>query len=161
MSKQIQVFLLEDVASVGKAGEIASVSEGFARNMLFPQGKAALASPIVKNKKVHQDAKEKAAHAAELAKLRHMAEVLEGKELTLGARIKEGNDIFGSISAIRIADELNKQANLKLKPKNIELKKPITAIGDYKVAVNLSPDVTATIHLTVNGEGDPYTDDEE
>lgn len=161
MSKQIQVFLLEDVPTVGRAGDIASVSEGYARNMLFPQGKAVIASPDVQHKKAHEDVRKKAAEEAALAEVQRMAEILENKEMTMTVRVKEDTEIFGSITAKKIADELNTQAKLTLKPKNIDLKKPITETGAYKITINLSPDVSATIHLAVNAEGTKQSNAEE
>src|SRR5687768_3640085 len=128
MSKQIQVFLLEDVPTVGKAGDIASVSEGYARNFLFPHSKAVLASADVRSSKAKQDDRKKHEQQVALKEVQRIAEILEGKELKMNARIKDGNQIFGSIAAQRIAEELNRQANLKLKAKSIELKEPITAV---------------------------------
>jgi large subunit ribosomal protein L9 len=152
MSKQIQVLLLENIPNYGTAGEIVSVSEGYARNFLFPAGKAALATSGVKAQKATEENKKKQQHEADLAAAQTLAETLEGKELALTGRVKEGSDIFGRITAKDIAKHLNEQAKLTLKPKQILLAEPITQLGTYDVGVELFEGVTATLKVAVTAE---------
>ena len=149
MSKKVSVLLLEDVASLGSAGDIVKVSEGYARNALFPDGKAALATEAVRHEQQSRQVRQEAEKTADLEKLQAVADRLEGTELTLTARLKEGEDIFGSITAAQIAKELSQQANLSLKPKDIALAKPLTRLGSLPVTVHLSPEVEAKIQVTV------------
>ncbi len=153
MSKKVSVILLEDVAGLGQAGDIIAVSEGYARNFLFLEGKAALATAEAKAKQVAQTKATEAEKAATTQAAQGLAQTLDGTELTLKARVKDGTEIFGRITKKQIADELNKQAKLKLTPKQVDLTKPITTIGSQDVTINLTSDVTATIRITV--EADP------
>lgn len=130
MSSEITILLLEDVAALGKAGDIVSVSEDYARQTLFPEGKAALAKQAMP--------KQSAAPSHDFTKLQAKAEQLEGTELTL----------IGSASAQQIADELNRAAVLSLQAKDVDLKKPFE-VGSQDVVVQLSPDIEINIRVTV------------
>lgn len=146
---KIKVILLEDVPGVGAVGEIVAVAEGYARNALFPAGKAALASVQIE---AQQQAKQRRAAAVAqrtLEELQQQAATLEGTELTLTARRKDGEEIFGRITPTQIAKELSTQANLVLKAKDVGLTKTITRFGSYDVTVRLSPEVEAALTVSV------------
>lgn len=149
MSKKVNIILLEDIPSVGQAGDIVSVSEGYARNMLIPQLKAALAT--AQNEASAQDKKRRADKLSQgsLVALQSQAESLMGSELLITARLKNGEDIYGQIKPAQIVKSLNQQANLSLTARAIGLPAPITAIGTYDVTVKLSPDVETVIKVTV------------
>lgn len=149
MAKRIQVLLLESIKSVGVAGDIVAVSEGYARNFLFPQGKAALATSHVVTFHKRKKAKVEAQQQAELAQLQEVAEQLEGTELAFTVKVKEGNAIFGSITPKKIADALEHQANLEVTAKDVLLPKPLTTLGTHSVTVRLSPDVETTLAVSI------------
>jgi large subunit ribosomal protein L9 len=149
MSARLNVILLEGVEGLGEAGEIVAVTEGYARNFLFPQGKAALADAATQTAAKQQADAERAATQEELAALRGQAERLEGTELTLPARVKEGDEIFGSITARQIAAALHQEAQLKISAKDIVLKEPLTRLGSTPVTIKLASDVEATIRVTI------------
>lgn len=148
------MILVEDVSSLGRAGDIITVSEGYARNFLFPQGKAALADEGAVKKIENKRAAAKAEADQALAEAQAQAEALDGTELILTAKRKEeeGPDIFGSITTRHIAAAVKEQAKLDIPPKNIVLEKPITQLGTYDVTMKLSPDVEAVIKVTINAE---------
>lgn len=149
MAKKIRVILLEDVESCGRAGDIVAVAEGYARNFLFAQGRAALAdaAAITRNQLVKQ--REATARAVLAAQLQERAEQLEGTELTIVAKVKEGEEIFGSVTAKRIAEELQRQAHLLVKPKDVALTAALTRLGSTDVTVALSPDIETHIRVTI------------
>jgi len=149
MAKNIQVILLENIEDVGQAGDIVTVSEGYARNSLFPAGQAALATEGTKQAQSRTAAQQDKAKQQQLAAAQEQAAALDGTELTIEARLKEGNDIFGSITATQIAKELNQQAKLTLKAKDVNLAQPIATTGSHSVVVHFSPDAEATIQVTV------------
>lgn len=152
MSKKVLVILLETVEGLGQAGDIIAVSEGYARNFLFLEGKAALATSETKTKQAAQIKAEEAQKIAATAAAQELAQTLDDTELTLKARVKDGNEIFGRITKKQIADELNKQAKLTLTAQQIDLTKPIITIGSQDVAINLTNDVAATIRVTIEAD---------
>ena len=163
MSKRIRVLLLERIDSLGVAGDIVTVSDGYARNFLFSQGKAALASEEVQRQHEQVTAKKTAAERAELTARQNLASSLDGTELTIEARVKDGTQIYGRITAQQIAKEIGKQIKQPLKASDIELKKPLTELGTTAVTVNLGDEAAATVHITVVPEpgSEPKDDDEE
>jgi large subunit ribosomal protein L9 len=150
MSTRIRVILLEDIAELGTAGDIINVSEGYARNALFPAGKAALADETTVSRAQHKKAAAQAEEERRLEALQQQADALDSTELTLTARVKnDDEEIFGRISAATVASELQKQAKLSVSAKDITLPKKITKVGSYPITVSFGSGIEATIHLNV------------
>lgn len=150
MSKHINVLLLEDVRGVGRTGDIVSVVEGYARNALFNQGKAALATDQVQKTYANKQAEKKAKEAHLVQEQQVQADLLEGTELIMTAKVKEGSTIFGSINKKRIVQELNAKAKLKLELNQVKVAAPIKQLGTYDVTVVFSPQVECALKLTVS-----------
>ncbi|MGH9856631.1 MAG: 50S ribosomal protein L9 [Acidobacteriota bacterium] len=162
MARHIQVILLEDVSGLGRAGEIVRVAEGYARNDLFPEGKAALATQQVQENNQRKQAQQQQEESAQLEKLRQQAELLEGTELVLSAKVKEGNEIFGSIQPPDIVKKLNEATKLHLTAKVISLQQAIKELGVYPITVTLSPEVECTMYVSViRDETEQLPDEEE
>ena len=161
MTKKVDILLLEDIPNLGEAGSVVSVNEGHARNFLFPQGKAALADSQAKKRVADKAQQDQKKVDAEVQAIQDVAESLEGTELTIEARLKDGEDIFGSVTATNICQEINKQANLKLAPKQIDLKKPLTKVGAYDIVIKLSKDVDAQIKLSILADPDSVSSHDE
>lgn len=161
MAKQLEVILLEDVDGIGRAGQIVKVAEGHARNMLFPDGKAALATPQLKTRAEHQAKKDERAALTKLTALQELAEKLDGSELLFQARVHDKKDIYGSIGRTDIAQRLNREAKLAVKPKDIELQDPIKQLGSTDVLVRLSPQVECKIRVTIVPIVDLHANEEE
>lgn len=149
MSKKVQVLLLETIPGIGTAGSITSVAEGYARNFLFPQGKAALAIEKIVQHSKQQESKNRAAAEQRLRVLQDEAEALQGSELTIKARIREGDELYGGITAARIAQELSVQAKRAFKAKDIAVPRSIKHLGSYDVTVHVSKEVDTNIKVTV------------
>jgi len=152
MGKNLDVILLEDIESLGKAGDIVTVAEGHARNSLFANGQAGLADDKAKRNQEEKVSQAKKKDEKEVGQLKEMAQSLEGTELTLSAQVKDGDEIFGKITAAMIAKELQAQAQLEVKAKDVQLESPITKLGEYDVTVGLGAEVEAKIRVTVTAE---------
>lgn len=159
MSKNVRILLLENVENLGKAGDIVTVAEGYARNALFPQGKAALATE--QEERSMQTRKKQDERNAEesLAALQEKASQLSGSELSIPARVKEGEgeEIYGSITAAHIARELNRQAHYKVTAADVVIAAPIKSLGTYDCEVRLSSEVSAPIKVAVIPQADRAT----
>lgn len=149
MAKKIRVILLEDVPTIGRAGDIVPVAEGYARNFLFNEGKAAIADVATVTRKQREKQREALALAKQTERLQALAEQLAGTELTMVVRVKEGDEIFGSISTKAIAEELHKQAKITVKPKEIHVAAPLSHIGSTDITVSLSKEVETHIRVTL------------
>jgi large subunit ribosomal protein L9 len=147
----MQVILREDVPSVGKAGEVVRVAEGYGRNFLLPRKKAIVATDA----NLKRLAQEKQAIDAKRAKTRQEAEGFAQKiselKLSLEKQAGEEDKIFGSVPTREIADLLNAQGivGLKVDKRLIRLKEPIRKLGEHIVEIHLHGDVVVSLKLEV------------
>lgn len=143
----MKVILFKDVSGIGKAGDIKNVSDGYARNFLLPKKLAEVATDASLQKASLLKKKQQEAEQADLEKIQKLAEELQGREVVIVAKEKDGK-LFGSINAKAIAKEL-KKGNLNIEEKSILLPEPIKEVGDYDVQIELSHGIEASIHVTV------------
>lgn len=143
------VILLKDVKGTGKAGEIVKVSDGYARNMLLPKGLAKEATEGNVRNLEKQKALAAEKHKAQKEAAEKQAKELEKITLTIQSKGGENGKLFGSITSKDIAEALEKQENVKIDKKKIDLTAPIKQTGDTKVTVKLFPEVSATLKVTV------------
>ena len=140
----MQVILLQDVKSLGKKGEMVKVSEGYARNFLFPKkiAQEANAGNInnMNTQKAFHKAEEKA--AAEELKSR-----IDGTTVTFKLKAGAGGKMFGSVTAKEISEELKKLYSIDVDKKKINLPVAVKSFGQYTAEVKLYPEVSAKIKV--------------
>lgn len=145
----MKVILLQDVKAQGKKDDIINVSDGYARNMLFPKKLAIEATPKnlndLKLRKGHVE--KKAQEDYEAAKA--LADQLAEKKVTVQMRGGENGRTFGSVSTKEIAAAAKEQLGLELDKKKMQLAEPIKAFGTVEVAIKLHPKVTAKLAVEV------------
>lgn len=144
----MQVILRESIGSLGSAGEVVKVKDGFARNFLLPQGKAVPADLANLKELEHH----KKAIAAKQAKLKKEAEALAAKVAVLSITIRkeagEEEKLFGSVTTKDIADALRRE-NFLIDKKQVQLEEPIRRLGTTDVGIRLHSEVTATLKVSV------------
>lgn len=147
----MKVILKEDVKSLGKAGDIVNVSDGYARNYLIPRGLALIADE--KNIKAFELQKKKVLEATEKEKARTMefAETLKNVTIIIKAKAGEDGKLFGSITTMHISDALKKEG-IELDRRRIVLPEPIKRTGDYRIAVKLPYEINSEFNLRVLNE---------
>jgi large subunit ribosomal protein L9 len=142
----MQVILLENVPSLGKAGDLVKVSDGYGRNYLIPQKKAILATEksvkvIEHQRRQVQQRMEKGKKDAE--KLGHRIEKLS---CTFAKTVGESGKLFGSVTSMDIENYL-KENGIEVDRKKISLEEPIKNLGMFTVPIKLHAEVTT--HLKV------------
>jgi len=148
----MKVILEQDLKKVGKKGDIVEVSEGYARNFLFPKNIAIEATAsnvnVAKAKQGSQQRKKQQANDEAIL----MAAQLEKVEITLAVRVGEAGKLFGSITGKDISAALKKDFNIDIDKRKIELTNEIKSIGDYEAVIKVHPTITAkiTLHVIAN-----------
>lgn len=145
----MQVILLQDVKGVGRAGEVAKVSDGYARNMLLPRKLAKEATSANLKEMEKANAKSEAIKAGKLAQAKTLADQLKSVKILIKTKGGEGGRLFGSITSKDIADALQEQHGIKVDKRKFALDSPIKQTGDYMVEIKLYPEVTAKCRVVV------------
>ncbi|OGQ11620.1 MAG: 50S ribosomal protein L9 [Deltaproteobacteria bacterium RBG_19FT_COMBO_46_12] len=142
----MQVILLENVPSLGKAGDLVKVSDGYGRNYLIPQKKALLATE--KSLKVIEHQKRQVQQRMEKTKknAEKMAQQIENLSCTFIKTVGESGKVFGSVTSMDIENYL-KENGIEVDRKKISLEEPIKNLGMFTVPIKLHSEVAA--HLKV------------
>ena len=145
----MKIILLEDVKSLGKKGEIVTVSDGYARNAILPKklGVEATSKNLNDLKLQNQHADKVAAENLENAK--QLSAEIATKKVVMKIKTGEGGRVFGSISTKEISQAAKEQTGLDLDKKQIELNESIKSLGTYEIPVKLHPQVTAKLMVQV------------
>jgi len=148
----MKVILLEDVKGKGKKGDIVNVSDGYARNFLFPGKKAIEANAQNLNDLKMKQAAEKNRKQHELEEAKRLAARLSGLEVKVKAKSGENGKLFGSVTNKEVADALKAQHNLTVDKKKIVMPDPIKTLGSFELEVKVYPDVSAKLNVLVEEE---------
>jgi large subunit ribosomal protein L9 len=144
----IEVILREDVAALGRAGELVRVKPGYARNFLLPKGLAFEATEGNKKRIAAETRARATRRDAERSEAERLAAALAGLPITIRAKAGEEGKLFGSVTAQDVADALAAQGQ-SIDRRRVELEHPIKALGEHVVPVRLHPDVHADLRVTV------------
>ncbi len=145
----MKVVFLQDVTNVARAGEIKEVASGYGRNFLIPKKIALLANSSALSTIKTQLKTEASSQVQTEDRLAEMAQQLEGKEITLKARVGAKDRLYGSITSADIASELQNNSGVVIDKRKIELADPIRQLGSYEVAIKLAKDIIPKIKVTV------------
>jgi large subunit ribosomal protein L9 len=151
----MEVILKEDVANLGSRGDVVKVAEGYGRNFLLPR-KLALQATLA-NRAVIDQMKTAAARrsASEKALAEQLVTKLEPLVLSFTRKSGENGQLFGSVTSVDIATELESQG-FEVDRRKIQLPEPLKSLGDFSVDIKLHREVTA--HLKVKVVGDAVTE---
>ena len=145
----MKVILLQDVAGTGKKEAIVNVSDGYARNYLFPRKLAVEASEKalndIKTRKSAQAFQEQEGRK----KAQLLAQSLAEKTVVLTARAGKDGKLFGSVTSKEIAEALGAQFDIKVEKKQVLLEEHLRAAGLYQVGVRLMAGVQGTINVEI------------
>jgi large subunit ribosomal protein L9 len=144
----MKVILKRDVKGLGHAGEVKEVKNGYARNLLFPTGAAALADAgALANWERHRGERE-AREQGIRVEAEAMAERLRSLKLEVAVKAGEKNRLFGSVTNREIAELIAKEG-IEVDRHDIHLRQPIKTLGDFKADIRLMPGVDAELSISV------------
>ena len=149
---KMKVIFLADVKGKGKKGEVKEVPTGYAQNFLLKKQLAKEATSQAVNELKGKQKSEAKAAAEILAEAKAVKAQLDKEETRVQFNEKVGPDgrTFGSITAKKIAEELQKQFDIKIDKRSIELDHPIRAIGLIEVPIKLHKEVEGQIKLKID-----------
>lgn len=144
----MKVILKSDIERLGKTGEVVNVAVGYARNYLFPQGKALEAS--ARNMEVIEVEKKNIVKVQERKKgeSEALAGKLEQLSVTISKQAGENDKLFGTVTSMEIAGALEKEGH-EIDKRKIMLEEPIKTLGIYSVPIRLHAEVTAQVKVWV------------
>lgn len=149
----MDVLLQEDVENLGHRGQVVRVRAGYGRNYLLPQKLAIEAS--AGNRRMIEEQQRVLAKREQREKQSAQGEAtkLDGLELRFERRVGEHGILYGSVTALDVAEELKKRG-YDIERRRIGLRDHIKEVGDYDVTIKLHRDVTPTIKIRVRKEGE-------
>ena len=148
----MKVILKQDVAKVGKKGDLVEVSDGYGRNFLVGRGLGEEATPgrlreyqeFQKTQKARDDKRQKSAE--------EMKKKLGGKLVSVKVSAGDGGKLFGSVTSAQVAEALSAQFGAGIDKKDIKLDESIKQAGSYAFRIKLYPGVEAEMTLKVESE---------
>ena len=148
----MNVILLEKIGKLGEIGDTASVKAGYARNFLFPKGKAIPATKANLAEFEERKADLLAAHNVKVAASQARAAKVEGASLTIEVNASDEGKLFGSVGTREIADALNAQAGSDVSKAEVLMPHGvIRELGTTELTIDLGHDVAAQITVNVVG----------
>lgn len=149
----MKVLLLEDVINLGVAGDVVTVADGYGRNYLIPRGLARLATgrSIQQADQIRKAGERK--RARQLADAQALTKRIEELTLTFQARAGEQGKLYGSITTADLAEALEREVGQEIDRRRI-ISDPLRQIGEHSVEIRLMTDVSATLKIVIQPEGE-------
>lgn len=148
----MKVVLLQDVKGSGKKGELVNVSDGYARNFLFPRKLAREADAQAINELKNAEQSKRYKIETETAQAKANAEKLNGQTLVIYGKAGKGGKLFGSVTSKEIAAELKKKYSVSVDKRKVVLDTDIKSFGTYNCEVKLYTGVSANLKVMVTEE---------
>jgi large subunit ribosomal protein L9 len=147
----MKVILKEDVHNLGQQGDIVEVKPGYARNFLMPQKLAILFTQ--KQMRSIEEAKKLEDRKLEMQKDKLLAMIKDIENLNLNVKMKseEGDKLFGSVTKLDLV-KLLEENNIEIDKKYIDLNSPIKTLGEHKIDIIFTGDISGSFTLLVEKE---------
>jgi large subunit ribosomal protein L9 len=145
----MKLILTREVGGLGMAGDIVEVADGYGRNFLLPRGDAIRWTKGAEKQIAQYRRARDARTIRDLGHAQQLKSELEKLTVTIGARAGDGGRLFGSVTAADIAAGVREAGGPLLDRKRIRLPGHIKSLGSHVVTVELHPDVTANVPVTI------------
>ena len=148
----MKVLLIKDVKSLGKAGEVKEVKDGYGKNFLIGKGFAKHATAEVLAQHTADEKQKVEDLANEIASMKDIAEKLDKLEVIITKKVGNNGHLFGAITKDEVATALKKQHNIEIEKKHITDKTAIKTVGEHDLDLKLGHGIHAKLHVDVQGE---------
>ena len=149
----MKVLLREDVAGVGRRGDIVKVAGGFARNFLLPEGRAIVATEGVEGQAEQMRRGRDLREAQDRNAAEAQVKLLAGAVIPVSARAAGGGRLFGSIGPADVVDAIKAAKGIEVDRRHVLLPDHIKETGTYEVTLELFPDVSTIVTVEVKAAG--------
>ena len=144
----MEIILLESLNKLGKAGEIVTVKDGYAKNFLIPAKKA-----IIANKKNKADLETRITQInsnndKKIAEANQLKEKLDGKKILVEMEANDDGSLYGAVSQKSISESIFSLLEIKISPDAVILD-PIKELGETEIQISLYGDIRANLHLEI------------
>tara|TARA_S200000501_G_scaffold266375_1_gene250140 strand:- start:12 stop:458 length:447 start_codon:yes stop_codon:yes gene_type:complete len=144
----MDIILLESLNKLGKAGEIVTVKDGFAKNFLIPEKKA-----IIANKKNKADLENRIAQIntnndKKIVEATKLKEELDGKKISIEMEANDDGSLYGAVSQKSVSESIFSSLEIKISPDAVILD-PIKELGKTEVQVSLYEDIKVNLYLEI------------
>ncbi len=144
----MDIILLESLNKLGKAGEIVTVKDGFAKNYLIPEKKA-----IIANKKNKADLENRITQInsnndKKIVEANEIKEKLDQKKISIAMEANDDGSLYGAVSQKSVSESIYSLLEIKISPDAVVLD-PIKKIGETEIQVILYEDIKAILHLEI------------
>ena len=148
----MKVLLIKDVKTLGKAGEVKEVKDGYGQNFLIAKGfaKHATTEILAQHKEDERVAAENL--SKEIILLKELATKLDKAKILISKKLGQNGHLFGSITKDEVAHALLEQHNIEIDKKHITDKISIKSVGEHKLDLKLGHGIHAALHVDVIGE---------
>ncbi len=148
----MKVLLTRDIDQIGKAGQVKTVADGYARNYLIPKGLAVPATEgALRQAETIRKAEERR-QAQLFAQAQAIAGQLAETTLIFQARAGETGKLYGSITATDIVEAIQTQKGIELDKRKVELRDPIRMVGTHKVPIKLASNLIAEVKVVIEAQ---------
>ena len=145
----MKVLLIKDVKTLGKAGEIKEVADGYGKNFLIGKGLALQATNEVIAKHNAEQKKLALKEEEEIKAAKELAEKINSTKLTIRHKVGANGQLIGSVTNKEISEELEKQFSIMVDKKSIVVDNKLKTIGIYEVSCKLGHSVNATLKIDI------------
>ena len=146
----MKVVLLQDVKAQGKKDQVVEVSDGYARNFLFPKKLAVLADAKTENELRGKEEAKQYKIAEDKKAAVELAAKIKDKEVDIVMGHGQDGRLYGSVTAKDIAEELSRLIGAPVDKRKINMKEAIKAYGKYTVELKVHPEVIASFTVYVH-----------
>lgn len=144
----MKVVLKADVKGLGKKGELVNVSDGYARNFLFPRKLAAEANAQAMSELKNKEDAERYRIATETAAAKKNAAEIEGKTIKIPAKAGQGGKLFGSVTSKEVSEKLKTEYGITVDKRKIAMD-DIKTFGTFQAEIKLYTGISATVFVVV------------
>ena len=149
----MRVLLRDDVAGVGRRGDIVKVAGGFARNFLLPEGRAIVATEGIEGQAEQMRRGRDLREAQDRSAAEAQIKLLAGAVIPVSARAAGGGRLFGSIGPADVVDAIRAAKGIEVDRRHVLLPDHIKETGTYEVTLELFRDVSTIVTVEVKAAG--------